>query len=111
MRATSTERTLDEADVFTDLVLADDELVREEFDALIAACWEAPCEPPTRMPGPAAGPWAWRPPRRWSRASAAAAQPPARASAGAKQLLTDLTETALCTEEVRTPDIDGILTR
>ncbi|TDW93942.1 hypothetical protein EV137_1240 [Kribbella pratensis] len=67
MRATSTERTLDEADVFTDLVLADDELVREEFDALIAACWEAPCEPPTRMPGPAAGPWAWRPPRRWPR--------------------------------------------
>jgi hypothetical protein len=67
MRATSTQHTLDETQVFTDLVLADDELVRAEFDALIAACWEAPCEPPTRPPGPSAGPWARRPPHRWSR--------------------------------------------
>ncbi|MER7243189.1 hypothetical protein [Kribbella sp. NPDC000426] len=35
---------LDEA--FLDLTLADDELLRAEFDALIAASWESPSQPP-----------------------------------------------------------------
>lgn len=67
MRATGTQPTVDEAEVFVDLVLSDDELVRAEFDALVAACWEAPCEPPTRRPCPSVGAWAERPSRRWSR--------------------------------------------
>ncbi|MDX6237983.1 MAG: hypothetical protein QOG10_2798 [Kribbellaceae bacterium] len=67
MRATSTQQLLDQAEVFVDLVLGDDDLVRAEFDALIAACWESPCEPPTGRPCPPAGAWAARPPPRWPR--------------------------------------------
>ena len=67
MSATSTQHALDEAEAFVDLVLADDELVRAEFDALIADCWEEPCEPPTRLPSPSVGAWAERPPHRWPR--------------------------------------------
>ncbi|MEV0284798.1 hypothetical protein AB0H36_11860 [Kribbella sp. NPDC050820] len=67
MRASGTQHTLDDAEVFVDLVLGDDELVRAEFDALIAACWEAPCGPPTRRRSPSVGDWAERPPRRWPR--------------------------------------------
>jgi hypothetical protein len=44
---------LDEA--FLDLTLADDELMRAEFDALIAACWESPSEPPVDKPCPPGG--------------------------------------------------------
>ncbi|GAA1556289.1 hypothetical protein GCM10009804_11400 [Kribbella hippodromi] len=55
-----------EAEVFVDLVLADDDLMRAEFDALIAAGWESPCEPPSdRLCVPAGG-WAARPLSRWS---------------------------------------------
>jgi hypothetical protein len=43
-------------DHFLDLVLDDDELVRAEFDALIAATWESPCEPPQHKSGPPAFP-------------------------------------------------------
>jgi hypothetical protein len=67
MRAVSTQQTLDQTEVFVDLVFGDDELVRDEFDALIAACWEEPCEPPTRRPCPSVGAWAGRPPLRWPR--------------------------------------------
>ncbi|MFC6160162.1 hypothetical protein [Kribbella jiaozuonensis] len=44
---------LDEA--FLDLALADDELLRAEFDALIAASWESPSEPPLDKPCPPGG--------------------------------------------------------
>jgi hypothetical protein len=44
---------LDEA--FLDLTLADDELMRAEFDALISASWESPCEPPVDRPCPSGG--------------------------------------------------------
>ncbi|WP_130445307.1 hypothetical protein [Kribbella rubisoli] len=44
---------LDEA--FLDLTLADDELLQIEFDALIAACWESPSEPPLDKPCPPSG--------------------------------------------------------
>jgi len=37
-----------EADAFAELVYDDAELVRAEFDALIAACWESPSGPPPR---------------------------------------------------------------
>jgi hypothetical protein len=57
----------DQVEVFVDLVLGDDDLVRAEFDALIAACWETPCEPPHRRPSPPAGGWAARPPHRGPR--------------------------------------------
>jgi len=66
MRATTTQRTLDRTEGFVDLVLGDDDLVRAEFDALIAACWESPREPPVRRPSPPAGAWAARPPLRRS---------------------------------------------
>ncbi len=58
----TTQQQREEADVFLDLALADDELVRAEFDALIAACWEAPSEPPLDKPCPPVGGWAARPP-------------------------------------------------
>ena len=67
MKATDTQQTLDQAEVFVDLVLGDDDLVRAEFDALIAACWESPCEPARRRPCPPVGAWADRPPPRWPR--------------------------------------------
>jgi hypothetical protein len=51
-----------EADVFAELVYDDVELVRAEFDALIAACWESPSEPPLGKPCPPDGGWAGRPP-------------------------------------------------
>ncbi|WP_350275078.1 hypothetical protein [Kribbella sp. HUAS MG21] len=60
-------QTLDRTDAFVDLVFGDDELVRDEFDALIAACWDEPCEPPTRRPCPSVGPWAGRSPSKWPR--------------------------------------------
>jgi hypothetical protein len=63
----TTQQTLDEAEVFLDLALADDELVRAEFDALIAACWESPCEPPRDKTSPPDRAWAARPPSRWPR--------------------------------------------
>ena len=61
------QQTLDEAGVFVDLVLGDDDLVRAEFDALIADSWESPCEPSRRKPCPSAGGWAAWPPGRWPR--------------------------------------------
>ncbi|MFC9694991.1 hypothetical protein ACFTSF_40970 [Kribbella sp. NPDC056951] len=65
MTATNQQQTLVEAEVFFDLVLGDDDLLRAEFDALIAACWESPSEPPRRDPSPPGGGWARRPPHRW----------------------------------------------
>jgi hypothetical protein len=58
-------QTLAEAEVFIDLVLGDDDLVRAEFDALIAACWDSPSQPARRRLSPPGGGWAGRPPRRW----------------------------------------------
>ncbi|TCC24737.1 hypothetical protein [Kribbella speibonae] len=60
---------LDEA--FLDLMLADDELVHAEFDALIAACWESPSEPPLDKPCPPGGGQTARPPSRRARRGAA----------------------------------------
>ncbi|MET9272143.1 hypothetical protein [Kribbella sp. NPDC003557] len=65
MTATNQQQILAEAEVFVDLVLDDDDLMRAEFDALIAACWESPSEPPRRKLSPPGGGWARRPPRRW----------------------------------------------
>ncbi|TCC24372.1 hypothetical protein [Kribbella sindirgiensis] len=59
---------LDEA--FLDLMLADDELVHAEFDALIAACWESPSEPPLDKPCPPGGGHPARPPSRRTRRGA-----------------------------------------
>jgi len=61
MTATDRQQTI--AEVFADLVLDDDDLMRAEFDALIAACWESPSEPLRCMPSPPGGGWAGRPPR------------------------------------------------
>ena len=60
-----TEQRLDEAEVFVDLALSDDDLVRAEFDALIAACWESPSEPPTDKPSPPNRAWEARPQPWW----------------------------------------------
>jgi hypothetical protein len=60
-----TEQLIDDA--FVDLALADDELVRAEFDELIAACWESPYEPPLDKSSPPARAWGARPPSRRSR--------------------------------------------
>jgi hypothetical protein len=49
--------TVDE--VFLDLVTHDDDLVRAEFDALIAASWDAPPPPPPAVPAPADRPPGW----------------------------------------------------
>jgi len=62
--AVDTQQLLDEDEAFLDLALADDELMRAEFDALISACWEAPYEPPLDNPCPPAGGWSARPPSR-----------------------------------------------
>ncbi|WP_141857297.1 hypothetical protein [Kribbella jejuensis] len=62
----TTEQQRAETDIFVDLALSDDELVRAEFDALIAACWESPCEPPLGKAGPPAGGWV-RPQPWWPR--------------------------------------------
>ncbi|TDU83916.1 hypothetical protein EV138_6380 [Kribbella voronezhensis] len=45
-------------EVFLDLVLDDSDLLRAEFDALITACWETPCQPPRRKLCPPVGGWA-----------------------------------------------------
>lgn len=66
----TTEQLRAEAEIFVDLALSDDELVRAEFDALIAAGWESPCEPPLDKPAPPAGAWA-RPQPWWPRPLAA----------------------------------------
>jgi hypothetical protein len=58
------QQTLDEVEVFADLVLGDDDWVRAEFDALIADCWDAPSEPPRRKDSPPAGGWSRQPPDR-----------------------------------------------
>lgn len=50
-------RTVDET--FLDLVTRDDDLVRAEFDALIAASWDAPPPPPPAAPAPADRPPGW----------------------------------------------------
>ncbi|NIK58198.1 hypothetical protein [Kribbella shirazensis] len=47
-----TEQPIAEHEAFADLVLSDDDLVRAEFDDLIAACWESPYEPPPGKPSP-----------------------------------------------------------
>ncbi|HZX03766.1 hypothetical protein, partial [Kribbella sp.] len=61
MMATNQQQAAAEAEVFTevfvDLVLGDDDLVRAEFDALIADCWESPSEPPRRKTSPPGGGW------------------------------------------------------
>jgi len=54
---TSTDRTTDDA--FLDLVCRDEELVRAEFDALIAASWHLPPPPPPAAPRPADRPPGW----------------------------------------------------
>lgn len=77
MTATSQQQTLADDEVFVDLVLDDDDLMRAEFDALIAACWEAPSEPPRCKPSPPGGGWAGRPTRRW---------PPWHSSAGSRSI-------------------------
>ncbi|WP_132155399.1 hypothetical protein [Kribbella antiqua] len=61
----TSQQVLDEAEAFLDLALGDDDLLRAEFDALIAACWESPYEPPLDKPCPPEGGWAPRPPSRW----------------------------------------------
>jgi hypothetical protein len=38
-------------DEFVDLICQDDELVRAEFEALVAACWDV-APPPARPPAP-----------------------------------------------------------
>jgi hypothetical protein len=63
----NTQQILDEAEVFVDLVLDDDDWVRAEFDALVAACWESPREPAVDRPCPPGGGWDARPPPRWPR--------------------------------------------
>ncbi|GAB2642646.1 hypothetical protein [Kribbella swartbergensis] len=63
------QQTVDAAEVFVDLVLGDDDLVRDEFDALIAACWESPRRPSRRKPCPPDGGWAAWPPRARERGS------------------------------------------
>jgi hypothetical protein len=60
-----TEQLIAETEVFLDLALGDDELVRAEFDALIAACWESPYEPPVDKPSPPARAWEARPQPWW----------------------------------------------
>jgi hypothetical protein len=60
-----TEQLAAETEVFIDLVVGDDDLVRAEFDALIAACWESPCEPPPDKSSPPSGAWEARPQPWW----------------------------------------------
>jgi hypothetical protein len=53
---------VDELDAFLDVVCGDPELLRAEFDDLVAACWDdSPPEPPTRQRRPPPIPR----PRRW----------------------------------------------
>ncbi|MGW7680843.1 hypothetical protein ACWGID_08915 [Kribbella sp. NPDC054772] len=59
-----TEQAVAEADIFLDLALSDNDLVRAEFDALIAASWDSPCEPPPDIPTPSARAWG-APPQPW----------------------------------------------
>jgi len=48
-------------DAFLDLVCQDDELLRAEFDALIAASWHTPPPPPPAPSDPARRPPGWPP--------------------------------------------------
>jgi hypothetical protein len=61
------DQLLEDTDAFLDLALGDDDFVRAEFDALIAACWDSPYEPPLDKTSPSAGGWAARRPLRWPR--------------------------------------------
>jgi hypothetical protein len=54
------QQLVDETTALLDLEL-DDALVRAEFDALIAECWEDPCEPPPDKPCARLGGWPARP--------------------------------------------------
>jgi hypothetical protein len=49
------DRWFDEA--FTDLIARDDELIRQEFDALIGTSWERSSPPPPGPSAPPAGPF------------------------------------------------------
>jgi len=57
---TSTPAAEAKQDAFIDLICQDDDLLRAEFDALIAASWDpppaAPPPAPPRRPPPGAGP-------------------------------------------------------
>jgi hypothetical protein len=44
------DRWFDEA--FTDLITHDEQLIRQEFDALIGASWQRPSPPPPGPPAP-----------------------------------------------------------
>jgi len=48
-------------DSFLDLVCQDEDLLRAEFDALIAASWHLPPPPPPAVPRPAGRPPHWPP--------------------------------------------------
>ncbi|WP_112238767.1 hypothetical protein [Kribbella monticola] len=59
---TAVQRRTPVDEVFLDLVLDDSDLLRAEFDALITASWETPCQPPRRKLCPPAGGWGAPPP-------------------------------------------------
>jgi hypothetical protein len=79
------------SDPFVDLICADDEWLRDEFDAIIAESWDIPADPPPppaedgrpaeRNPGAsppvAATPCLAPPPARWSTHRKARSPPPA----------------------------------
>ncbi|MEU4196234.1 hypothetical protein AB0E69_30305 [Kribbella sp. NPDC026611] len=62
---TALQQQTADVEVFVDLVLGDDELMRAEFDDLIADCWESPREPPSDRLCPPDGGWAAPRPARW----------------------------------------------
>jgi hypothetical protein len=66
-------------DVFLDLVCQDDELVRDEFDALIAASWHTPPPPPPALPEPSDRPPGWPCPPLPAPRRQPGAAPPSRA--------------------------------
>jgi hypothetical protein len=57
MSTANVDRTIDDA--FLDLVSRDDDFVRAEFDALVAACWQDPAPPPPAPPRPHGRAPAW----------------------------------------------------
>jgi hypothetical protein len=69
MSTAHVDQTIDDA--FLDLVSRDDDLVRAEFDGLVAACWQ---DPPPSFPAP---------PRPHGRPPAWPAPPPAQPPAPA----------------------------
>lgn len=75
--------TTTDCDEFLDILCADEELLRAEFDAIVGASWDEP--PPPTPPEPPTPPWRAPSDRDWAGLRAAPAPFPCGAGRWARQ--------------------------